>query len=68
MVKTRNASSKQRRSSRARNENRPWGWQVSAFNKRSFNRMKKDVDAGVLPTSCLNTTMKIVGRKRESRG
>ncbi len=65
MTKTRNATPKQRRSSRARNDNRPWGFSRSSFSRRVFAKLKRDVDRGVIPSSALTVSMKIVGRKRE---
>lgn len=64
MVRTSAATQKQRRSSRARNENRPWGWQPTILAKWRHDRLKKDVERGVLPKSCLNVTMRIIGGKK----
>jgi len=51
------------KSSRTRNDNGMWGYQPSSFSNSLFQKMKKDVEKGIIPKSALNVNVTIMGRK-----
>jgi hypothetical protein len=51
------------KSSRDRNDNGAWGFQPSTFSNRLHQKMKKDVERGIIPASALRVSMVISGRK-----
>jgi len=69
MIATRNATPKQRRSSRARNDYRPFGYQPTILAKWRHERLAKDVKAGLFPKSVLATRfVKLTMSGKENRG
>lgn len=65
MIATRNASPKQRRQSRHRNDNRPMGYTPNILSVWRYKRLKAAVANGTLPKSVLNVTMQIFGKRKK---